>query len=100
MHSQRFECVCPPGLIGDGMTSCDIYSYETRFSVAKEDTPESSFDKAAFQMVLFSRGVEDEELSSSCTLFGACCEAVVMRRRLGFARAPPRSGVFFTAENL
>jgi hypothetical protein len=55
--SQRFECVCPPGLIGDGTASCDVYSYETRFSVAKVGTPESSFDKAAFQMVLFSRGV-------------------------------------------
>jgi hypothetical protein len=55
--SHRFECQCPPGLIGDGITSCNVYAYETRFSLVRKGVSASSFDKAAFQMILVSRGV-------------------------------------------
>jgi cysteine-rich repeat protein len=53
--SQRYECICPPGMIGDGITSCSVFSYETRFSVVKRGVSLDSFDRAAFKMVLGSR---------------------------------------------
>lgn len=63
--SERYECVCPPGLIGDGTSSCEVYSYETRFSVAKVGVPVSSFDRAAFMLVMFSRGIVPETMPQS-----------------------------------
>jgi hypothetical protein len=60
--SERFQCVCPPGLIGDGITSCNVYSYETRFSLVKRGVALDTFDKAAFKLVLASRGVIPAEI--------------------------------------
>jgi hypothetical protein len=55
--STKFECVCPPGLIGDGISSCNLYAYGTLFSLLQTGVTLESFDKSAFQMVLTSRNV-------------------------------------------
>jgi len=55
--SVRYECICPLGMIGDGIESCSVFSYETRFSVVKKGVTLDSFDRASFKMVLGSRKV-------------------------------------------
>jgi hypothetical protein len=49
-----FECVCPPGLLGDGVSECRLYAYLTEFTVANPSISKSSFDKAAFMELLIS----------------------------------------------
>ena len=55
--SVRFECICPPGMIGDGIHSCNVFAYETRFSVVRKGVSLDSFDRSAFKLVLASRNV-------------------------------------------
>ena len=49
-----FECVCPPGLLGDGVSECRLYAYLTEFTVANPSISKSSFDEAAFMELLIS----------------------------------------------
>ena len=55
--SQRYECVCPPGLIGDGVSTCSVNAYETRFSLVRRGVSHMDFDTGALKIVLYSTGV-------------------------------------------
>lgn len=55
--SKGFECVCPPGLIGDGVTSCELYAYQTSFAVAAPPEPIETFNPDTFKDFLLTSGV-------------------------------------------
>ena len=54
--SLLYECICPPGLVGDGVTKCDIIQYETRLTLEQPGTTLSEFDEAAFKEMLYTTG--------------------------------------------
>ena len=54
--TKGFECICPPGLIGDGVTECQLYAYLTQFTVALTNTPPASLDEQQFKEILISSG--------------------------------------------
>jgi hypothetical protein len=55
--NEKFECVCPPGLLGDGINECKVYAYETVFSFIKTNQDLETFDKDAFKQALLDSGV-------------------------------------------
>lgn len=55
---QKFECTCPPGLLGDGVEECKVFAYPTKFSFSKTGTVDvETFDKEAFKQLLLTSGV-------------------------------------------
>lgn len=42
-----YECICPPGMIGDGKDTCDIFSYQTVLEAAKTQAS-TEFDTEEF----------------------------------------------------
>ena len=63
--AQLFECVCPPGLVGDGINECQVYSFQTRFTLIKTNAEASSFDKEAFKQYLITSGTISSSISPS-----------------------------------
>ena len=55
--TKGYECICPPGLLGDGVSECQMYAYLTRFELALADTPLASFNELAFKQQLISSGI-------------------------------------------
>lgn len=49
-----FQCVCPPGLVGDGVSECQLYAYVTKFSVENPSATVASFDQAQFKTLLIN----------------------------------------------
>lgn len=52
--TKGFDCICPPGLLGDGVSECQLYAYLTEFTVANPTLTAESFDAAAFKDLLIS----------------------------------------------
>ena len=48
-----YECTCPPGMVGDGVTSCDLPKYETQLTLSQPGTTVQEFDETAFKKVSF-----------------------------------------------
>lgn len=61
--TQGFECICPPGLLGDGITECQLYAYLTQFVVVAPETPPSGFDDQQFKELLISSGTISTNIS-------------------------------------
>ena len=56
LTSPGYECVCPPGMLGDGVTRCDIYVYETRTSFLLEGVSFSQFSETETVDILMAGG--------------------------------------------
>ncbi len=54
--SLLYECICPPGLVGDGVDKCDVIQFETKFALEQPGTTVSEFDKDAFVNMLYASG--------------------------------------------
>ena len=52
-----YSCVCPPGMMGDGVTKCSVNTYNTLMAVAINDIPPTAFDVEAFIDNLYLWGV-------------------------------------------
>ena len=52
--TKGFECICPPGLLGDGVSECQLYAFMTEFTVANPVIASESFDEASFKNLLIS----------------------------------------------
>lgn len=52
----RFACVCPPGLLGDGVSSCDLPKYQTQLTLAQPGVTVEEFDNVAFKNMLYDSG--------------------------------------------
>ena len=55
--TDRYECICPPGLFGDGVASCNVNAYQTKFSLVQRGVSFESFDVPSFKTLLYSNGV-------------------------------------------
>ncbi len=82
--SQLFQCVCPPGLVGDGVEKCNVIQYETRLTLEQPGTTTSKFDEAAFKQMLYNTGavpttVQPENLIVSVS--DSSARRRMMRRR-------------------
>jgi hypothetical protein len=42
--SLLYECICPPGLVGDGVTSCDLPKFQTQLTLGQAGTTIEEFD--------------------------------------------------------
>lgn len=58
-----FECVCPPGLIGDGVSECQLYAYITRFTVENPSISAASFNEQQFKTLLIESTVIPSNIS-------------------------------------
>lgn len=54
--SMPYECICPPGMVGDGVASCDLVQYQTQLKLEQPGTTVSEFDEAAFKDMLYTTG--------------------------------------------
>lgn len=56
--SAMYTCSCPPGMLGDGIATCAVYEYETKFvvTVSTAVTVET-FNVTAFKELLYATGV-------------------------------------------
>lgn len=63
--NQKYQCICPPGLIGDGIQDCQVYPFQTRFSLVKSNQQAASFDKEAFKTFLQSSGAVPADVAPS-----------------------------------
>jgi hypothetical protein len=57
LRQGRFECICPPGMIGDGLVYCDVFLYRTFFVVRTPGVTPDTFDGQAFLTELYETGV-------------------------------------------
>jgi hypothetical protein len=39
----KYQCVCPTGWTGDGVSSCNLHTYNTKFRLARQDTSVATF---------------------------------------------------------
>lgn len=51
-----YECICPPGLLGNGISECRLYAYVTQFTVANPTLAITAFDAYTFKMMLYNTG--------------------------------------------
>lgn len=51
-----FQCVCPPGLVGDGVTECQLYAYVTKFVMQNPGVTAASFNVDQFKTLLLQTG--------------------------------------------
>lgn len=54
--SLLYECICPPGMAGDGVTTCELVQYQTQLKLEQPGTTVQEFDEAAFKSMLYSTG--------------------------------------------
>lgn len=54
--SPFYDCVCPPGLVGDGVATCDLPQYQTQLVLEQPGTTVNEFDANAFKDMLYSSG--------------------------------------------
>ena len=52
-----FDCTCPPGLVGNGVTECQLYAYITRFAVVNPAVTAASFNEEHFVNLLLETRV-------------------------------------------
>lgn len=57
------NCHCPPGMVGDGVTRCDVYSYFTIFSIGVNGVDPAWFDKESALDRLYEIGVIPSSIS-------------------------------------
>lgn len=57
------NCHCPPGMVGDGITTCDTYTYTTVFEVAIDGVAPSAFNISGFISDLFAWNVIPSEVT-------------------------------------
>ena len=55
LHAGLYECICPPGMVGNGIDTCDIFYYQTVFEA--RSTQINNFDAEAFVDNLYALGV-------------------------------------------
>lgn len=55
------ECICPPGMIGDGISRCDIYVYQVTFKVAVQGVSKYDVDENAIKDGFIENGVVPED---------------------------------------
>lgn len=60
---QGFTCVCPPGLIGDGIAECRLYAYLTRFVLVNPTADILTFNTDLFKEFLLSSNVVPQGIS-------------------------------------
>lgn len=82
--TQLFQCVCPPGLIGNGIDECQIYAFQTKFSLIKTNQDAASFNVNEFKQFLLSSGAVPLNISPSRILVEVLpyTEAATTRRLL------------------
>ncbi len=54
--NSTYQCICPPGLIGDGVEECQVYNFQTRFSLVKSNQQANTFNTDAFRTYLLTSG--------------------------------------------
>lgn len=54
--TQKYACICPPGLIGNGVEECQVYPFQTRMTLIKTNQQVASFNKDDFKSFLLSSG--------------------------------------------
>lgn len=74
--SPGFECQCPPGMVGDGVTRCDVYVYETSMTILARGLSFSSFSEtstidALMQPGVLPAGTERSDIIIEATLYSA-----------------------------
>lgn len=80
----RYRCICPPGMLGDGVSRCDVKDYLTVFEFGIAGTPPASFDEAAVVDSLYTTQVipASVERSRVNATAGVYRPDMVTRRRL------------------
>lgn len=61
--SVLYECICPPGLVGDGVTSCDLPKFQTQLTLEQPGTTIEEFDGEAFKQMLYDTGAVPPTIS-------------------------------------
>ena len=46
--SLPYECVCPPGMVGDGVASCDLPKFQTQLKLEQPGTTIEEFDEVYY----------------------------------------------------
>jgi len=79
--SLPYVCVCPPGLVGDGIAKCDVIEYKTSLTLQQPGTTVSEFDATAFKQMLYTTGTVPSNVDPTKVVV-IVSDTSVRRRRL------------------
>jgi hypothetical protein len=85
LHAGMYNCICPPGMVGDGVATCDVQTYLTKFRFGIPDTPLESANATAIVDDLYTSLVipaDIERSRVSATLDTYRPDMEIRRRRL------------------